>query len=91
MKVKTSVTLSPEVLAGIDKLSDGMSRSEFIEKVLKRQILLAQREERGRKDAAIYAQMASDPVHQREIDEVLELQVPWFELGSDEDGDLAEG
>ena len=89
--MKTSVTLSPEVLAGIDKLSDGMSRSEFIEKVLKRQILLAQREERGRKDAAIYARMASDPVHQRETEEVLELQVPWFELGSDEGGELAEG
>ena len=91
MKVKTSVTLSPEVLAGIDKLAAGVSRSEFIERVLKRQILLAQREERGRKDAAIYAQMTSDPVHQRETEEVLELQVPWFELGSDEGGELAEG
>ncbi|MEO6042962.1 MAG: ribbon-helix-helix protein, CopG family [Tepidiformaceae bacterium] len=91
MKVKTSVTLSPEVLAGIDKLAAGVSRSEFIEKVLKRQILLAQREERDRKDTAIYARLSADPSYRHETEEVLELQVPWFELGSDECGELAEG
>ena len=91
MKVKTSVTLSPEVLAGIDKLAGGVSRSEFIEKVLARQILLAKREERDRKDAAIYARLSADPSYRHETEEVLELQVPWFELGSDEGGELAEG
>ena len=80
MKVKTSVTLSPEVLAGIDKLSDGMSRSEFIEKVLKRQIVLAQREERDRKDAAIYASLT--PAELADSD-VLDYSVDPMELGDD--------
>jgi len=36
MKEKTSVTLSPEVLTGIDRLAGSkLSRSAFIEKVLR--------------------------------------------------------
>ena len=80
MKVKTSVTLSPEVLAGIDKLAAGVSRSEFIEKVLKRQILVAQREERGRKDAAIYASLTPQ---QLADSDVLDYSVDPMELGDD--------
>lgn len=80
MKVKTSVTLSPEVLAGIDKLAGGVSRSEFIEKVLKRQILLAQREERDRKDAAIYASLTPQ---QLADSDVLDYSVDPMELGDD--------
>lgn len=80
MKVKTSVTLSPEVLAGIDKLAAGVSRSEFIEKVLARQILLAKREERDRKDAAIYASLTPQ---QLADSDVLDYSVDPMELGDD--------
>lgn len=80
MKVKTSVTLSPEVLAGIDKLAAGVSRSEFIEKVLARQILLAKREERDRKDAATYASLTPQ---QLADSDVLDYSVDPMELGDD--------
>ena len=80
MKVKTSVTLSPEVLAGIDKLAGGVSRSEFIEKVLARQILLAKREERDLKDAAIYASLTPQ---QLADSDVLDYSVDPMELGDD--------
>jgi len=36
MKEKTSITLSPELLSGIDRLAGSQSRSAFIESVLRR-------------------------------------------------------
>jgi len=36
MKEKTSITLSPELLSGIDRLAGSQSRSAFIERVLRR-------------------------------------------------------
>jgi metal-responsive CopG/Arc/MetJ family transcriptional regulator len=51
MKQKTSVTLSGEVLAGIDRLAgSNHSRSAFIERVLRRYLRYHQRAEVQRQD-----------------------------------------
>ena len=76
MKEKTSVTLSREVLAGIDRLAGPrLSRSAFIEDVL-RQFLKA--EARARRDAreTELLNRAADELN-REAEEVLEYQAPW--------------
>ncbi len=76
MKEKTSVTLSPEVLAGIDRLAGSrLSRSAFIEGVL-RQFLKA--EARARRDAreTELLNRVADELN-REAEEVLEYQAPW--------------
>ena len=92
MKVKTSVTLSPEILQQIDcEAGQSSSRSQFIEQVLAGYFRQQRREARDRKDGEIYARLALDPVHQRETEEVLELQAPWFELGRDEGDPIAKG
>lgn len=80
MKVKTSVTLSPEVLAGVDILAGTMSRSEFIEKVLKRQIRLAEREARDQRDAAIYASLTPKDFADSDV---LDYAIDPMELGDD--------
>lgn len=80
MKVKTSVTLSREVLEGIDKLADGMSRSEFIEKVLKQQIRLVEREERDRRDEKIYASLTPQQLAESDV---LDYSVDPMLLGDD--------
>ncbi len=47
MKVKTSVTLSPEVLASIDRVAGReCSRSEFIERVVRDYVRRTEREAR---------------------------------------------
>jgi Arc/MetJ-type ribon-helix-helix transcriptional regulator len=71
MKVKTSVSLSAELLAAIDEaVGTGGNRSEFIEKALRRQLREIRRAERNARDSEIYARLASDPQHQGEVEEV---------------------
>lgn len=79
MKVKTSVTLSPEVLAGIDELAGDMSRSEFIEQTLTQHLRRTARDERDRRDAEAMARYAAELAAQAE--EFIDLQVPLGESG----------
>ena len=54
MKVKTSITLSEEIIAAIDRLTrKGGSRSETIERLLKQSFAAEARRARGRKDLKI--------------------------------------
>jgi metal-responsive CopG/Arc/MetJ family transcriptional regulator len=54
MKEKTSVTLSPEVLAGIDRLAGTKhSRSAVIERVLRRYLRERARKEVQKRDLAL--------------------------------------
>ena len=61
MKEKTSVTLSPDVLSGIDRLSGSQrSRSAFIENVLRQYIQQQARAERKARDLAILNKFAAE-------------------------------
>lgn len=80
MKVKTSVSLSEELLEEIDR-EPKASRSEYIERVLKQHFRLKRREERGQRDAAIYARMSADEL--REAEEWLAVQPDLAEFGDD--------
>jgi len=54
MKVKTSITLSEEIIAAIDRLTrKGGSRSETIERLLKQSFTAEARRARDRKDLQI--------------------------------------
>ena len=74
MKVKTSITLSEELLKTIDKLSGrSKSRSEFIEAALKSYIALVIRNEQNAKDLEIINRRA-DELNKEALD-VLAYQV----------------
>jgi metal-responsive CopG/Arc/MetJ family transcriptional regulator len=61
MKEKTSVTLSPEVLTGIDRLAGSKgSRSAFIEDVLRQYLKERAKAERGARDLAILNKFADE-------------------------------
>jgi metal-responsive CopG/Arc/MetJ family transcriptional regulator len=61
MKEKTSVTLSPEVLTGIDRLAGSkLSRSAFIEDVLQQYLRQRVKAERGARDLAILNRFAQE-------------------------------
>jgi metal-responsive CopG/Arc/MetJ family transcriptional regulator len=61
MKEKTSVTLSPEVLTGIDRLAGSKrSRSAFIEDVLRQYLRDKTRAERSARDLAILNKYAKE-------------------------------
>jgi len=82
MKVKTSVSISEDVLREIDcAATEGVSRSEYIEQVLKRHFRLKRREERDRRDAEIYERMAAE--ERSEAEEWLELQPDLAEFGDE--------
>jgi metal-responsive CopG/Arc/MetJ family transcriptional regulator len=84
MKVKTSVTLSEKLLAAIDEVAGpGCNRSAVLEEAAAEWVRRRRREERDRIDADIYARLASDPELQKETQETLELQAPWWDLGDD--------
>jgi metal-responsive CopG/Arc/MetJ family transcriptional regulator len=51
MKKRISLTLSVEVLSGIDRLRASMSRSEFIEEVLRQYLRDQEAAERKMRDA----------------------------------------
>lgn len=54
MKVKTSITLSPDVLEAVDQLASTSSRSAVIELALREYIVKRERAIRGARDIAIY-------------------------------------
>lgn len=58
MKVKTSITLSQELLKAIDQRHS--NRSEFIEKGMRAYLRELKRRERDAHDAAIYAKHADE-------------------------------
>ena len=61
MKEKTSITLSPDVLTGIDRLAGSKrSRSTFIEDVLRQYLRDRMRAERGARDLAILNKYAKE-------------------------------
>jgi metal-responsive CopG/Arc/MetJ family transcriptional regulator len=76
MKGKTSVTLSPEVLAGIDRLAGSKySRSAFIERVLRRYLTEHARAKINARDLELLNQ-AADKLN-AEAEDVLDYQAPW--------------
>ncbi len=52
MKVRTSITLSEELLSAIDRLHP--NRSEFIERLVRRELAEQRRREREARDAMLY-------------------------------------
>ena len=81
MKVKTSVTLSPEVLAGIDELAGEMSRSAFIEQVVSSYLRDLEIRERNRRDAEAIARYGGDL--EEETEDVLATAVDPLDFGDE--------
>lgn len=79
MKVKTSVSLSEEVLAELDREAKH-GRSEFIEQVLKQHFRLMRREERGRREREALQRLVDRPEFESDV---LDYGVDPFELGDD--------
>ncbi|MGH7563851.1 MAG: ribbon-helix-helix protein, CopG family [Gemmatimonadota bacterium] len=77
MKEKTSITLSREVLAEIDRLAGDESRSGFIERVLRGYLGQRAREATNSRDLK-RLNRAADRLN-AEVGEVLEYQAPWPE------------
>jgi metal-responsive CopG/Arc/MetJ family transcriptional regulator len=75
MKEKTSITLSKDLLARVDRLAGSkQSRSAFIERVLRKYFQDLRRTSIQARDLELLNQ-AADRVN-READEVLEYQAP---------------
>jgi len=75
MKEKTSVTLSREVLAGIDRLAGSkQSRSAVIEEVLRQYLKERVKKERGARDLSILNKFADEM--NAEAEDVLRYQAP---------------
>jgi metal-responsive CopG/Arc/MetJ family transcriptional regulator len=82
MKVKTSVSLSEQLLCEIDReIGEDGNRSQFIEKALKRYFRLQRKAERDAHDAAIYRKYGERM--NAEAADLLDYQVDPFELGDD--------
>ena len=76
MKEKTSVTLSADVLAGIDRLSGSKhSRSAVIERVLRQYLAARARAKADARDQEILNR-AADELN-AEAEDVLDYQAPW--------------
>jgi metal-responsive CopG/Arc/MetJ family transcriptional regulator len=76
MKEKTSVTLSTEVLAGIDRYAGSrMSRSAVIEQVLQRYLAAAERARSDARDLELLNK-ASAKLN-AEMDDILDYQASW--------------
>lgn len=73
MRVKTSITLDSDLLAGIDRLAEGkQARSRVIERALLEFLERHQRQARERRDAEILARNADEL--NREAEDTLEYQ-----------------
>ncbi len=76
MKEKTSVTLSADVLAGIDRLTGSKhSRSAVIERVLRQYLAARARAKADARDLEILNR-AADELN-AEAEDVLDYQAPW--------------
>ena len=74
MKVKTSVTLSPETLQMLDEFAaPGLNRSRLIERAVLEFVKRRRREEREAKDLEILNRSAEEL--NREVEDVLAFQV----------------
>jgi metal-responsive CopG/Arc/MetJ family transcriptional regulator len=74
VKVKTSLTLSPEILDAIDRRTSGrMSRSEFVERAVSALIARLAKQEQDVRDLEILNRRAADL--NREAADVLDYQV----------------
>ena len=83
MKVKTSISLSADLLEELDRVADGEPRSTFIEAVLREYLRRREREEGDARDLALI-NAAADRLN-AEAEDVMRYQVlPDWE---DEDGD----
>lgn len=78
MKVKTSVTLSAEVLEAVDELAKSSSRSEVIEQAVRDYLAARQRALRDARDIEIMNRHAD--AYNHETADLLSYQ-PWIELG----------
>ena len=84
MKVKTSVTLSPDIIQQIDaEAGESSNRSQFIEQILANYFRQQRRDARNAKDAAIYASLTPD---QLADSDVLDYSIDPMELGDDVEG-----
>jgi metal-responsive CopG/Arc/MetJ family transcriptional regulator len=82
MKEKTSITLSKEVLTGIDRIAGSkQSRSAFIESVLRQHLRERARARRDEREIAIINRNA-DRLN-REAEDGLEYQAPLAERPED--------
>ncbi len=78
MKIKTSITLSTDLLEAIDKLTgQGVSRSAFIERVLRAFLTDRRRSTRDARDLRAINRHA--PALNAEAADVLSYQAPWAE------------
>jgi metal-responsive CopG/Arc/MetJ family transcriptional regulator len=75
MKIKTSITMSTDVLAAVDKYADGHNRSEFIETAVRAFIAEIVRREQDERDLEIINRHA-DRLNEEAMD-VLSYQVSW--------------
>lgn len=74
MKIKTSVTLSDDLLAAIDsRLGPGASRSEFLEEAARRYLSVLARREQDERDLEIMNRHADDM--NAEASDLLDYQV----------------
>lgn len=81
MKVKTSVTLSEELLRAIDEVAGpGCNRSAVLEQALTAWVRQKRREERNRHDAEIFASLTPEQVADSDV---LDYSVDPFDLGDD--------
>ncbi len=81
MKVKTSVTLSPEILKQIDaEVGESSNRSQFIEQILTKYFRQQRRDARNAKDAAIYASLTPEQLADADV---LDYSIDPMELGDD--------
>lgn len=77
MKTKTSITLSEDLVRALDRLAGGVSRSAFIERVLRSYV---RRQERARaevRDLALLNRHAEQL--NAEAADVLEFQASWID------------
>jgi metal-responsive CopG/Arc/MetJ family transcriptional regulator len=82
MKVKTSVTLSRELLAAIEKRCHGeSSRSEFLERAAWDVLRAAERTERDARETAILNAIADGKLG--ELPDVLDYSIPHSQLGDE--------
>jgi Arc/MetJ-type ribon-helix-helix transcriptional regulator len=83
MKVKTSVTISQELLDEMDGRVSQRGRSHFVETAVREHLRSLRRAELNERDIEILNQLADDPDNQRELEAILADAVPWWELGDD--------
>ena len=78
MKVKTSVTLSQDLLDAVDELARSSSRSEVIERAVRDYLAARTREARDARDVEIMNRLAD--TYNAETADLLTYQT-WIELG----------